>query len=157
MKLIVACDPKGGIGYNGKLPWDKIHGDLPRFKELTTGKIVVMGRKTFESLPVKPLPNRINVVISSKEIAGVTVYSNLPETDTLELHDAFLIGGAQLINSSWHLIDEIYLTKTFVEYKCDCFIDLKYIYRHFTCSSLKNESDHTFEIWKRRWNNITTF
>lgn len=44
MKLIIACDPKGGIGYQNKLPWDKLQGDLPRFKELTTGKIVLMGR-----------------------------------------------------------------------------------------------------------------
>lgn len=150
MKLIVACDPNGGIGYQGKLPWDKIEDDLPRFKELTSGKIVVMGRKTYESLPVKPLPNRINVVISSCAIEGVTVYSNLPETDTLELHDAYLIGGSQLISSSWHLIDEIYLTKTLKNYKSDCYIDLKYIYKYFTCVSRVQESDHTFEIWKRR-------
>jgi dihydrofolate reductase len=55
MKLIVACDPKGGIGYNNKLPWSKIEGDLPRFKELTTGKVILMGRNTWDSLPKKPL------------------------------------------------------------------------------------------------------
>jgi dihydrofolate reductase len=157
MKLIVACDSRGGIGYQGKLPWDKIEGDLPRFKELTTGKIVVMGRKTYDSLPVKPLPDRINIVISSTEIKGVMTYTSLPETDTLELHDAFLIGGARLISTGWHLIEEIYLTKTFITYECDCFIDLKYIYRYFDCVCTQQGTDHNFEIWKRRWNNITTF
>ena len=66
MKLILACDPKGGIGYKNKLPWNKIQGDLPRFKRLTDDCIIVMGRKTWESLPVKPLPNRTNLIITSQ-------------------------------------------------------------------------------------------
>jgi len=65
MKLIVACDPNGGIGYKNKLPWTKIQGDLPRFKQLTQNKIVVMGRNTWDSLPKKPLPNRINYILTS--------------------------------------------------------------------------------------------
>ena len=69
MKLIIACDPKGGIGFNGKLPWTNLQGDLLRFKELTTGKVILMGRNTWESLPKKPLPNRINVVVSSNTIS----------------------------------------------------------------------------------------
>ena len=72
MKLIIACDPKGGIGFDGKLPWSKIEGDLPRFKALTTGKVVLMGRNTYDSLPKKPLPNRINWVKSSRPIDGIT-------------------------------------------------------------------------------------
>jgi dihydrofolate reductase len=55
MKLIVACDPKGGIGYNNKLPWSNIQGDLPRFKNLTQGQVVVMGRNTWDSLPKKAI------------------------------------------------------------------------------------------------------
>ena len=72
MKLIVACDPKGGIGYNNKLPWSNIQGDLPRFKNLTQGQIIVMGRNTWDSLPKKPLPNRFNVVVTSKSIDNTT-------------------------------------------------------------------------------------
>ena len=124
MKLIVACDPKGGIGYNNKLPWTNIQGDLPRFKELTTGKVVVMGRNTWEGLPKKPLPNRINVVVSSTDIPGITTLTGLPDKDNMDLRDVYLIGGARLINSSWHLIDEVHLTRTFSEYTCDTFIDL---------------------------------
>ena len=104
MKLIVACDPKGGIGYKNKLPWSKIEGDLPRFKELTTGKVILMGRNTWDSLPKRPLPNRINVVVTRKDIEGVTTLTGLPERDNMDLSDVWLIGGAQLINSSWHLI-----------------------------------------------------
>ena len=62
MNLILACDPNGGIGYKNALPWKNINGDLARFKKLTTNQIVVMGRLTYESLPIKPLPNRLNSV-----------------------------------------------------------------------------------------------
>ena len=150
MKLIVACDPKGGIGYNNKLPWSNIQGDLPRFKELTTGKVILMGRNTWESLPKKPLPNRINVVVSSIEIPEITTLTSLPEKDNMDLSDVWLIGGAQLINSSWHLIDEIHLTRTIAEYTCDVSIDIVKLEREFMCWFKEQHTDHTYEIWKRK-------
>ena len=150
MKLIVACDPKGGIGLDGKLPWTNIQGDLPRFKELTTGKVILMGRNTWDSLPKRPLPNRINVVVTSKDIEGVTTLTGLPERDTMDLSDVWLIGGARLIQSSWHLIDEIHLTKTFAEYTCDTFIDIVKLEREFMCWFKENHTDHSYEIWKRK-------
>jgi dihydrofolate reductase len=150
MKLIVATDPNGGIGYNNKLPWSKIEGDLPRFKELTSGKVIIMGRNTWESLPVKPLPNRINVVVSSTDISGITTINSLPEKDYMDLSDVWLIGGARLINSSWHLIEEVYLTKVSTEYTCDTFIDLSKINREFSCWFKESHNDHTYEIWKRK-------
>jgi dihydrofolate reductase len=150
MKLIVACDPKGGIGYNNKLPWPKIEGDLPRFKKLTTGKVILMGRKTYESLPVKPLPNRINVVVTKSDIPGITTISSLPEKDHMDLSDVWLIGGAKVIASSWHLIEEVHLTKTFTEYTCDAFIDLLKLQNEFICRFNEKNIDHTYEIWKRK-------
>lgn len=150
MKLIIACDPKGGIGYKNKLPWAKIDGDLPRFKELTTGKVILMGRNTWESLPIQPLPNRINVVVTKQTIPGVTTFYTLPDRDTMDLSDVWLIGGAQLINSSWHLLNEIHLTKTFTEYTCDVSIDLVKLQRDFKCHLTEQHTDHTYEIWKRK-------
>ena len=150
MKLIVACDTKGGIGYDNKLPWTNIQGDLPRFKELTTGKVILMGRNTWESLPKKPLPNRINVVVTKKDIMGVTTLTSLPDKDMMDLSDVWLIGGAKLINSSWHLIDEIHLTRTLSEYTCDVFIDVVKLEREFVCYSKEQHEDHTYEIWKRK-------
>lgn len=150
MKLIVACDPKGGIGYNNKLPWTNIQGDLPRFKELTTGKVILMGRNTWESLPKKPLPNRINVVVSSTEIPEITTLTSLPERDNMDLSDVWLIGGAKLINSSWHLIDEIHLTRTITEYTCDVSINIVKLEREFMCWFKEQHTDHTYEIWKRK-------
>lgn len=150
MKLIVACDPKGGIGYNNKLPWSKIEGDLPRFKELTTGKVVLMGRNTWDSLPKKPLPNRINVVVTKRDIMGVTTLTSLPDRDSMDLSDVWVIGGAKLIQSSWHLIDEIHLSRTIAEYTCDTFIDLVKLEREFMCYFKEQHTDHSYEIWKRK-------
>lgn len=150
MKLIVACDPNGGIGYNNKLPWTNLQGDLPRFKELTTGKVILMGRNTWDSLPKKPLPNRINVVVSSKDIDGITTLTGLPDRDNMDLRDVWLIGGAKLINSSWHLIEEAHLSRTFTEYTCDTFIDLVKLQNEFMCWFKEELTDHSYEIWKRK-------
>ena len=150
MKLILACDPSGGIGYQNKLPWDKLQGDLPRFKQLTDGQVVVMGRNTWESLPKKPLPNRINFVVTSN-IFEVPHTTFLVKTlDHLkQFKNAWLIGGAQLINSCWDTIDEIHLSRTFAEYTCDTYIDLVKL-KEFTLVSEEILSDHTYQIWKRQ-------
>ena len=150
MKLIIACDPKGGIGYENKLPWSNIEGDLPRFKELTTGKTVVMGRNTYESLPKKPLPNRLNIVVTSKIIEGVRTIPNISILDSINLKDAWMIGGAKLINTHWWCIDEIHLTKTFAEYTCDSFIDLLYLEKLFKLETVEGFNDHVYQIWKRK-------
>jgi dihydrofolate reductase len=148
MKAIIACDPKGGIGYQNKLPWSKIEGDLPRFKELTTGKTVVMGRNTWDSLPRKPLPNRINYVVSSHgpiegAIVGPLDFLNRDSDD-------WIIGGAMLILSCWDSIDEIHLSRTFTEYTCDTFIDLLKLEQEFACWFKEELTDHSYEIWKRK-------
>lgn len=148
MKLIIACDPKGGIGYNGKLPWSKIEGDLPRFKELTTGKIVFMGRNTYDSLPKKPLPNRINWVMTTRPIDGVVTPDNA--SILKEEKEVWLIGGAKMVDSYWQYIDEIHLTKTFTEYTCDTFIDLLKLQNEFMCWFKEDHTDHSYEIWKRK-------
>ena len=61
--LIWAQDENGGIGQNGKLPWH-ISEDLKNFKSLTLNSTIIMGRKTWDSLPIKPLPNRKNIILS---------------------------------------------------------------------------------------------
>lgn len=149
MKAIIACDPNGGIGYQNRLPWNHIEGDLSRFKKLTTGKVVVMGRRTWDSLPKKPLPNRINVVVTRDSIPNITTITGLPDRDHMDLTDVWLIGGGQLISSSWHLIDELHLTRTFAEYTCDTHIDLLKLNREFVCEYKETHTDHTYEIWKR--------
>jgi dihydrofolate reductase len=147
MKLIIACDPNGGIGYQNKLPWTNIQGDLPRFKRLTEGHPVVMGRNTWDSLPKKPLPNRVNIVVTSRPfvedgVASINRLLNYPDL-------YWLIGGAKLIEQAWPYINEIHLTKVYDHYTCDTFIDLLYIEHNYVRTYSEIFPDHSYEIWKR--------
>lgn len=148
MKLIVASDPRGGIGYKNSLPWKSLSSDLARFKRLTTGKAVAMGKNTWDSLPRKPLPNRQNIIITSKHIptTGITTVSNI--NDLLKVKDLWIIGGAKLIESCWDHIIEIHLSRTLAEYTCDTFIDLVKL-NNYTLTSHELFIDHTYEIWKK--------
>ena len=151
MKLIVACDPNGGIGYNNKLPWTNLQGDLPRFKNLTQGQVVVMGRNTWDSLPKKPLLGRLNFIVTSQQLHLPFGAINVPNLNHFsEYKNAWLIGGAQLINSSWHMIDEVHLSKTFTEYTCDTFMDLVKLENEFMCWQKEDFADHSYQIWKRK-------
>ena len=153
MKLILACDPDGGIGYQNRLPWTNIQGDLPRFKRLTEGQTVIMGRNTWDSLPKKPLPNRINFVVSSRPLEAEhhnvhRAYSISPtDPDTFSY---WIIGGAKLIESCWEGINEIHLTKVYDHYTCDTFIDLLYLEHNYIRTYSEMFPDHTYEIWKRK-------
>jgi len=157
MKLIIACTPSGGIGYKNKLPWSKIEGDLPRFNKLTNGKVVVMGRNTWNSLSKKPLPNRTNYIITSDPTiipfypasAGTAFATTMRTLDYLN-ENACIIGGAKLIEGAWGRITEVHLTITFAEYTCDTFIDLLKLSKEFTCNQLSDFPDHSYQIWKRR-------
>lgn len=157
MKLIVACDPTGGIGYNNKLPWSKIEGDLPRFKSLTEDKIVVMGRNTWESLPKKPLPNRTNFVVTSNPFSlpyqvnheKVYAITNLNTLNSFN-ENACLIGGAKLIESAWQYITTIHLTKTFAKYTCDTYIDLLKLEKDFILESSIRHIDHYYQIYNKK-------
>ena len=91
--ILVAVSPEGIIGKNNTIPWH-YSADLKRFKRLTTGKTIIMGRKTWESLPVKPLPNRRNIVISRSSLENVDCFQSIDEAlETCE-GDIWFIGGA---------------------------------------------------------------
>jgi dihydrofolate reductase len=112
MKLIIiaAIAHNRVIGKNGSLPWH-IPEDLARFKQLTTGHTVVMGRKTFDSLD-RPFPNRLNIVITSNVLNGITSYPSL-EFALQALNnkkEVFVIGGGRLFADALKLADELRLT-----------------------------------------------
>ena len=111
--LIWAQDENGGIGKKGKLPWH-ISEDLKNFKRLTSDATIVMGRKTWESLPVKPLPKRRNIVLSSKAQSDVECYTSVKECfDTLDgdgIEKIFVIGGSTLYRDFIHQADELHIT-----------------------------------------------
>jgi dihydrofolate reductase len=111
--IIAAVANGNGIGYNGKLLW-RIPSDLRRFKELTTGNVVVMGRKTYESIG-KPLPNRENIVVTSQYIDGVHCVKTLQEAydlaENLTGHKVFVIGGGQLYQEALSGVDVLDITR----------------------------------------------
>ncbi len=121
ISIIAAMDEGRVIGANGKIPWH-LSADLRRFKELTTGHPVVMGRKTFESLGSKPLPGRTNIVITHEAEyaapAGVAVATSLhdalraAESGAMgEAGDVFVIGGEQVYRLALPVARKLYLTK----------------------------------------------
>jgi dihydrofolate reductase len=110
LAIIAAVARNRAIGIDGKLPWHYSE-DLKRFKRLTTGHTVLMGRKTFESIG-RPLTNRRNVVLSSRPLPGVETYSTL-ESALRQLRDeekVFVIGGGAVYASVLERADELYLT-----------------------------------------------
>ena len=117
MLNIIACISKKhrAIGYQNRLLY-AIPSDMTRFRMLTTGHTIIMGRKTFESLPNGALPNRRNIVISKtrEQIAGCEVFGSLEEA--LEARkeaaedECFIIGGASIYEQALPFADKLYLT-----------------------------------------------
>lgn len=114
LSIIVAVASDGAIGRANDLLWH-LPADLKRFKELTTGHTILMGRKTFESLPRGPLPNRRNIIISRSLPAqpGAEVYPTIQQA--LEAcasdEEVFIIGGGEIYRQLLPNTEQIYLTR----------------------------------------------
>lgn len=123
VKLIVATDNKGGIGKDNQLLWH-LPNDLKRFKFITNNHVVIMGRKTFESIG-RVLPNRTNVVITrNKDLVfdGCVVCSSLEEAmERYAAEDVFIIGGGEIYKQALPFADKVYLTKVDTELEADTF------------------------------------
>ncbi len=167
--IIVAMDECRGIGYQGGIPW-KNPLDMKRFRRITMGHPVVMGRKTMESIPGGLLKGRTNVVMSRTQVPH-SVYSNgercifvggygdalaaAAASDGAE--EIFVIGGADVYTQALPTIDRLYITMVHGDYKCDacfpnvfdaladaeawCLVDMQYI-----------TNDHVFSIYERHRN-----
>ena len=124
INVIVAYDKNLAIGKDNTLVWRQ-SADLKRFKELTTGNTVVMGRKTFESIG-KPLPNRRNIVITRQDIQieGVEIIKSIEEIKNIE-EDIFIIGGGEIYKSCLIFADRIFATEIDCEIEADTwFVDV---------------------------------
>jgi dihydrofolate reductase len=120
--LIAACSKNKVIGKENTLIW-KVPGDLKRFKELTTGHNVLMGRKNFESIG-RPLPNRRNIILTRDKdfkADGCLVYSDLKEVLELFGNDLFIIGGEQIYKQTIGYVDYIELTLIHKEFEGDAY------------------------------------
>lgn len=129
MNFIVAVSENYGIGKDNNLLFN-IKTDLKYFKEKTLNKVVVMGRKTYESLPFKPLKNRVNIVLTSdnnfyKEgVIVVHSYEELfKEISNYNTEDVFIIGGASLYNKLMDRCYKAYITKVHKTVEADTFIE----------------------------------
>jgi dihydrofolate reductase len=124
VSIIVAVAENNVIGLKNQLIWH-ISEDLKRFKALTTGHCVVMGRKTFESIG-KPLPNRTNIVVSRNReliIEGCIVVSSLDEAIAVceKDEEIFIIGGGELYRQALPMASKLYLTIVHKNFEGDTF------------------------------------
>lgn len=111
--IIVAVDKNLGIGANNDMPWrGKIPGEMARFKKLTTGNTIVMGRNTFESIG-RALPNRENIVVTSRPtgVDGVLSVPSLTSAYELARNDIFICGGQRIYEEAMKDMDCLYVTE----------------------------------------------
>jgi len=125
ISIIVAISENNAIGKENQLLW-RISDDLKRFKQLTTSHTIIMGRKTFESLPNGALPNRRNVVISRNKAfktQGAELVSSIE--DALKLcnkhEECFIIGGGEIYKQAIQFAEKLYLTKVHAHFDADTF------------------------------------
>ena len=163
ISIIVSVSENWVIGSNNKLLW-KLSDDLKRFKELTTNHPVIMGQKTFESLPKGALPNRTNIVLTDD--------SNFTAPDILLAHsiensleiterkhgstcEVFIIGGGMIYKQFLKYANIVYLTKVHVNLEGDTtFPELdsnwELMSEEFKEKDDKNEYDHTYQIYNKK-------
>ena len=123
LTIIVAYDANYGIGINNALAWH-VPEDLVRFKQITTGHAIIMGRKTYDSIG-KPLPNRRSIVLTRQtdwQPQGVEVVHDLAEAIRLVGDDeAFVIGGAEIYAQALPLCQKLLVTQIHHDVQCDAF------------------------------------
>lgn len=126
LSIIVAAATNGVIGHNNQLIWH-LPEDLKMFKRRTTGHVIIMGRKTFESIG-KPLPNRTTIIISRNpeyRVEGCITVGSLEEAiaqaQQIEPSEAFVIGGAEIYRLALPLADIVYLTEVLQSFEGDAF------------------------------------
>lgn len=156
---IFATDCAGGIGKYGSLPWPKNAEDLKHFKKHTFGHVVVMGGNTWRDpcMP-KPLPGRLNAVVTTStiDVPGAVTISGDVKQSILHIaanhptQDVFIIGGAQLLNSTIDIVDKVILTQFAEDYQCDTVIDLAAYLDNFTVvEATYNKTGAYISIWEK--------
>lgn len=119
---IAAVDANWGIGYKGEL-LERIPADMKFFKETTENHTVIMGRKTWESLPTKPLPNRFNIIVTNcnsgecitESMASMSMDNVIDRINQLsENEDFYIIGGASIYEQLLPYCDKAYITRIYI-------------------------------------------
>lgn len=161
ISLVVAASTNHVIGKNNQLLWH-LPNDLKFFKNTTWGSVVIMGRKTFESVN-KPLPGRLNIVITRQsdwQYEGVIVVDSLQaailKAQEENFKEIFIVGGGEIYKESMSHADRIYMTRVHTSIEGDTFFpeideaawQLQSA-EHFDADE-KNNLAHTIELWERR-------
>ncbi len=160
ISIIVAIDENNAIGKDNQLLW-YIPDDLKRFKRLTTGHPVIMGKKTYESLPVKPLPNRMNIVLTDipgEKIENCTMAYSIEEaiSHCPDGEECFVMGGGMVYRQFLEIADRLYITFVHKEFDADTFfpeIDFsKWILKEEEAHVIddKNTLSFTYKIFTRK-------
>lgn len=161
ISAIVAVDNNWGIGYNGDL-LERIPEDLKYFQALTTGHVVVMGRKTWDSLPKKPLKDRLNVILTSKK--EQVSNDNISFISSLDLlkdglfeadaygEEIFIIGGGTIYKELLSLCDRVYVTKIYKDHEnVDTYflnLDESEEWTPAACGQLLTYNDLSYQFWQ---------
>jgi len=159
LSIVVAMDENRLIGKDNQLPWH-LPADLAYFKKITTGKSILMGRKTYDSIG-RPLPNRRNIVISRNLktlITGCEVVSSIDEalSITKDEDEVMVIGGASLCEQLLHRVNRLYITKIEGKFDGDVYFPeyKESDWRQISCEShLQDDSNqhaHHFIVLERR-------
>ena len=161
IKAIMATDDKGGVSKGKTMPWPKNSKDLNWFKNNTLNQVVVMGRLTWEDpfIPT-PLKNRINVLITTKNqinflgvndyITGDLILGIKKLSKKYNDIEKFIIGGPNILNQLFNLVEEFYLTRIYGNFDCDNKFDLKKIENSMKLEKkIICDSSCHFEIWKK--------
>lgn len=157
INAILAHDEQYGIGKQGKLPWEHSPADMKWFRDCTSGHVVIMGRKTWESLGCVNLPKRTNVVISTSEVFGAPdmicqgemadiladVGKSYPE------RQIWVIGGAEIYRQALPFCDHIYVTEFGGSYHCDATVPMDRYLVGYHQAAAKKQDQLTFSIWSK--------
>ncbi len=150
--IIAAVSENNVIGKYGKIPWH-ISEDLQRFKRLTLNHPVIMGRKTYESLPVKPLKDRVNIVLTrdrSFTSPSIVVKNSLKDAlDYCKKYDkAFLIGGQSVFEEGLKIADTLELTRVHGSYEGDAFFP-EVNFNEWTLKNREDKTGYSFITYER--------
>lgn len=157
INAILAVDNNMGIGYKNSLPWPHNKVDMKWFSDCTTGQVIIMGKNTWESFGNKSLPNRINIVVSSKKPEGkpTTWYGGDIEMILEEIKEdypnlnIFVIGGANLYSQALPYCNRIYITLLKKSYRCDTFINSQYLKDFSILEYFKQYDDMNIQIRRK--------
>ena len=156
---IAAAAENNALGKDNKLVWH-LPNDFKRFKEITSGHYIILGRKTFESFP-KPLPNRTHVIITRNKnykAEGCIIVNSLEEAlnKVPKNQDTYIIGGAEIYKQSIHLSDKIELTRVHTTCEADAFfpeinpLEWKLIFEEHHFKDEKHNFDYTFQTFIKK-------